>query len=83
MSKVDNFEVLREMANRNLDINLAPITQILRMNKTRFGCEITIGAPAELMQKITLGNYGGGLLAYNVSEFEALKKEMESAQGEN
>jgi len=75
MSKVSNFDVLNEMANRDMEIALCP--DFVGGQSTKKGCHITMGAPSIIMNWATDGKHGLALLAFNKEQFDVLKKELE------
>ena len=77
---VNNFDVLKEMGKRKLDIQLAPLDNISRLRKTKLGTQVTIGVAGDLVGAIGMeGKYVGGLILANKAEFNAVKAEMAKA----
>jgi len=73
--EVNNFDVLKKMAQDNKGIALFP--DVLSIDKDKKGCRVTIGAPFELLQWEISGKYKMFLMAYNISDFEQVKGELE------
>jgi len=76
---VNNFDVMKEMAKRNGNIRLAPLTNITRARyiEKHKGTEITIGFPGNVVAEVLLGNSCGGLIVCGKEEFERVKAELE------
>ncbi|MDD5304014.1 MAG: hypothetical protein PHS14_13015 [Elusimicrobia bacterium] len=79
MSDINSFEVLKVMGERNLDIRLAPLSNILRMQKTKHGTQVTIGVGGDVLQPIYAGRFVGGLILADKDQFEETKRELEKA----
>lgn len=79
MKHVSPLEILRVMCERNMDIRMAPLDNILRMQTVKAGAQITIGADRQTMDALTKGGCVGGLLVANGAQYAALKAELESA----
>lgn len=78
MAKVNNFDVLKKMADENLDIRLAPSSDITNMKKVKAGTQITIGFAGDVITPIFLGQLVGCLLLYDKKQFDELKAKMEA-----
>ena len=76
-SAVNNFNVMREMGKRNLDIRLSPISNILRMRKVKAGTQITIGVAGDVITPITSGEMVGALILCDKKQFDRVKAELE------
>ena len=46
-----------------------PLGNVLRMQKTRLGCEVVIGAPEQVMVRLAQGKLRGGLLLISEEEW--------------
>jgi hypothetical protein len=80
-NKIGNFEIWKEMAKRNLKIQLSPsenITNASYSKKTR-GTTISIGVDGNICTQIALGQFVGGLLLCDREQYFAIKKELEDA----
>lgn len=69
------FDIMNKMASENLDIKMAPLANIVEMKKTKNGCRLTIMVENELMDKIALNKYVGGLYLANKEQFFKIKKQ--------
>lgn len=78
MSKVNNFDVLKQMSAENLDIRMSPSTNIVNMNKTKAGTRVTIGAEGDVLNPIMRGDLGACLMMWNTKQFNELKARMEA-----
>lgn len=74
--KPSNFDVMKEIARRNGDIQYAPLGNILRMNKVKAGAQITIGVPYGVMMGLIQEKYLGGLYVVNREEFARVEAEL-------
>lgn len=76
--KVNNFDVLKEMGNRDGNISMAPLSNIIRVRKVKAGTQITIGvAGNDVVGRIARGELYGGFIMADKAEFDQVKKEME------
>ena len=79
MSKIGTFDVLKVMCERNMDIRLSTLDNVTELRKVKAGTRITIGFYGDVVSGIALGKFVGGLLLANNEQFQAIKKELESA----
>lgn len=49
-------------------VMVVPLGQVLRMQKTKLGCEIVIGAPESVMVGLATNRYRGGLFLIDDGE---------------
>lgn len=77
--KANSFDVLKEMGERDMNVMLAPLSNIIRANKVKAGTQITIGFAGDVIAGIMDGKYVGGLILADKEEFERVKREIESA----
>ena len=77
---INNFDVLKEMCNRDLNIRMAPLDNITEMHKTRLGAKVTIGVEYSYMEAIADGKVVGGFILADREQFERVKKEMEDGE---
>jgi hypothetical protein len=79
---VNNFDVLKEMGNRNLDIRGFPLFQNLeRANFGKKNGHITITVNPETVKDIMLKKpLVGMLIVADKEQFDALKAELEAQQ---
>ena len=79
MSNVNNFDVLKAMCARNLDIHIAPLSNITNLKKVKAGTQVTIGVGGDWVAKLGLEQaYVGGLLLANKEQFDELKRSEET-----
>jgi hypothetical protein len=78
---VNNFDVLKEMGNRNLDIKAAPLSNISSARKVKAGTQITIGFGGDIVADIERGKFNGALILADRKEFEQVAEEMEHRGG--
>lgn len=75
---INNFEVLKVMGERNLDVRLAPLGNIVSLNKVRAGTNVTIGVPGDLVGALAVEDlFVGGLILANRKQFEEVRRELE------
>ena len=79
--KPNNFDILKTMSERNLDIRLAPLGNILRAQLTKKGTQITIGFPGDVVAAVMDGKFVGGLLLADRKQYNAVAKELEKSSG--
>lgn len=77
--KVNNFDVMKTMSERGMKIYLAPMSNVVRMQKTKRGDEITFGCEDGMMFGINDGKYVGGMILCDKEEFNRAKAELEGA----
>lgn len=84
MKKVNNFDVLNEMCDRNMDIALAnELTNFQRQQKKNGGL-VTVGVASPhfdyLINQAATGSktHQAVLLIYNIEQFKAITKELEN-----
>lgn len=76
---VNNFDVLKVMGERNLDIRLAPFANVTNLRKVRAGTQVTIGVEGDVVAAIGLqGRFVGGLILADKAQFEETKRELEA-----
>lgn len=70
---MDNFEKLKFMADNEMDINIAPVSNIIGGQLTKRGGEFTIGVSAALFRRWMNGEqFCGGLILANRAQFDAI-----------
>jgi hypothetical protein len=71
--KKSPFKTLEEMSLKNMDIHLAPLSNILDIKIYGAKAEVTIGLPAHIAFRLTKGEkFTGGLLLANSEQFNSL-----------
>lgn len=74
---VNNFDVLKLMGERNMDVRLAPLDNILNLKKVRAGTQVTIGVEGDVVAALGLeGKFVGGLILADKQQFDAIKAEL-------
>lgn len=77
MIVINNFDVLKRMAEENKSIQLcATITQ-MNYSAKKGGTEVSVGVPGNVCFEIESGRKNCLLLLFDIAEFNALKAEME------
>lgn len=79
--KVNNWEVLKVMSARDMDIGLAPLSNVegVTYNQRKGGSLVRIGFPGNILGKIARGGYLGGLILADAAQYEQVRKELEGA----
>lgn len=83
MAEVSNFDVLKRMSERSMDIRLAPLSNIIQMKKVKAGTQVTIGCPGDVITGLTFNQFVGGLLLADQEQFDRTKAEMEAEAAVN
>lgn len=80
-SAVNNWNVLKIMSARNMDIGLAPLSNVegVTYNQKRGGSLVRIGYPGNILGKIARGGYLGGLILADVEQYAQVRRELEIA----
>jgi len=74
---INNFDVLKEMGNRNMAISLAPLDNITNLRKVNAGTQVTIGVAGDVVAALGIDRkYVGGLILADREQFHALRSEM-------
>lgn len=81
MPDISNFDVLKEMGKRNLDIRLSPLDNITRLQRTKAGTQVTIGVAGDVVAALGVNHkFVGGLLLADREQFESVRAEMAGAK---
>jgi hypothetical protein len=76
---------LRMQDDDNHGLKLAPLGNVLHLQKVKAGTKVTIGVEGDAVSAIALGKYVGGLILCDKEQFEATKERMlrehEAGQG--
>lgn len=68
---MDSFEKMKYMADNDLDICLAPVTNIVEWKKANGGAHVVIGIPESLLQRKLRGDvFCGGLVLMEKEQFD-------------
>ena len=77
---VNNFDVLKTMAERNLKISIAPLSNVIRANYyAKRGTEVTIGCAGQIVVELERGAFVGGLILADREQYEQICKELAAA----
>lgn len=76
VKKVNNFEVLRLMAERNQDIRLCSTITEMTYNAKK-GTKVVVGVPGNVCFEIESNRLQCVLLLFNMTQFNELKSELE------
>lgn len=85
MSKVNAFDVLKEMGERNMDIRMSRCADnLVNIRKVRAGGQVTIGVDDEvrrIMMEFALGRktHNAVFLVFNNEQFNQIKAELEAS----
>ncbi len=80
--KVNNFDVLKEMGQRNLDMRLFPIENLVAAKLHSLGGQVTWGVNREtILDMLANKKFCGGLILADKEQFDALAKELSKHQG--
>lgn len=74
--KVNNFDVLKQMAADNKDIRLG--TDVVQLKKVKAGTEVTVGIGGDVVGSVYAGDLNVCLILFNKKQFDDLKSQMES-----
>jgi hypothetical protein len=75
--KVGNFDVLKVMCERNMDVRLSTLDNVREARKINGGTQIKIRIVGDVVTGIALGKFVGGLLIADREQFNAVKSELE------
>ena len=76
--KPGNFDIMREMAKPGGQIWMAPLDNVLAMDKNKHGTKVSIGVGFDCIQKFMRGEYIGGLYLCDRDEYIATKARLEA-----
>lgn len=74
---VSDFDVMKAISERNLDIRMAGISNIIRITKNKKGFKVEIGVDEETGMSLVGNKYVGGLYLMDREQYKKLKSEME------
>lgn len=83
MSKIGNFDILKVMAQREMDVQLAPIGSNFlgaKYNQKGNYTRVEIAFPGNVIAKIMTQSVLGGLLLFDLKQYTELRKELEQAE---
>lgn len=85
MPGINNFDVLKEMCSRGMDVRMSPCADnLVNVQQVRAGGHVTIGVDEttrSIMTEYALGSkrYNAVFLVFNVEQFDKVKKELASS----
>lgn len=74
----DNWAILREMSLRDMNIGLAPLGNVVQVQLTKAGTQVTIGWPGDIVAKLARGEFLGGLILADAEQYAQIRKELEN-----
>lgn len=75
--KVNTFDVMKLMSERNLDIRLSNLNHITNLTRTKQGTLVTFGVPGDLVAAIGIhGRFVGGLILCDRDQYRAIEEEL-------
>lgn len=77
---VNNFDVLRAMGDAEQDIRVAPLSNVIYMQRTKKGTQITIGVDGDVVAGLAKGRFVGGLILADKEQFEAMRRALEGSE---
>lgn len=81
MAEVNNFDVLKAMAAANLDIQLAPLDNLVRATAGKAGTQVTIGVPGNIVGALMNGKYLGGLILADAKQYAETRRKLSTKNG--
>lgn len=76
--KKNPFLILKEMSEKNMDIQIAPLSNIIESRMNGGKGWIKIGVPADIVLRLAKGEgFMGGLLLANTEQFESLQNSID------
>jgi hypothetical protein len=79
--RVNNFDVLKRMADEDKKIQLCTTITQMNYSAKKGGTEVSVGVPGNVCFEVQSGRMVGFLLLYDVAQFNELKAAMESEAG--
>lgn len=74
--KISSFEVMKVMCERDMDIRIAPLDNVINLKKVKAGTNVTIGVGGDVVGSIFAGDFVGGLILANKNQFREIEKEL-------
>lgn len=65
-----HFDICKLMCERDLDIQMAPMSNISHLQKIKAGTKVTIGIAGDMVGAIAKGDYCGGLILCNTEQYQ-------------
>jgi antitoxin (DNA-binding transcriptional repressor) of toxin-antitoxin stability system len=76
-NRANSFDVLKAMSLANKDIRLAPLSNILRIQRVKAGTQVTIGFEGDVVAGLANGRFVGGLILADAREYEETRRGIE------
>ena len=77
MPKVGTFDVLKQMAERNMDVRLSTLDNITNLELKKGNSFIRIGMSGDVVQGIAKGKFIGGFLIADKEQWYQYENELE------
>lgn len=77
MPKIGTFDVLKQMAERNMDVRLSTLDNITDLELKKGNSFIRIGMSGDVVQGIAKGKFIGGFLIADREQWNRIKSELE------
>lgn len=75
------FDVMKAMSAANMDIRLAPLSNITHLQKTKHGTLITIGVEGDVVAAIGIeGRFVGGLILCDKEQYNKVGRELDEKE---
>ena len=82
MAPVNNFDVLRRLAQENKSIQLCSTITQMNYSAKKGGTEVSVGVPGNVCFEIESGRMNALLLLFDMRQFNEMKKAMEQEAAE-
>jgi hypothetical protein len=74
----NSWDVIKRMGEgNNPALRLAPMSNVLRVQKVKLGCQVTFGVADDLVAKIAQGQVVGGFLYCDREEWKRVEAELQ------
>lgn len=81
---INNFDVLKIMGERNMDLRLAPLSNIINLKKVLAGTHVTIGVEGDVVSALGLeSRFVGALILADKKQFDLVKAELSKLEPPN
>ena len=77
--KPSTFDIMRVMSDRDMNIQIAPLGNVVNLKKVKAGTEVTIGVAGDMVGSIYLGKFVGGLFLCDKEQYRQIEAELQSA----
>lgn len=82
-TKVHSFDVLKHLSVTNGHIKVAPLTNIISIERTKKGGKVTIGIDAQTTQELLTEPMNGCLVLVPASAYSAAQQHLQSKLNNN